>query len=311
MSLLFNGIGKEPNVNDFELEENDMNIEPLKEDYVDEELEYPLPAIPFLWLWLAKRGSGKTTAMINLLIKWLKGVFHVVYIFCPTFYADSKWRYIKLGKDQVFRKYDEDSVRDILEAQIELIELVGKKKAPNILMIFDDLASDPKAFSSVDRNALTEIAFLGRHYKVSSLLTSQKIKAMPKNVRTQADAVVAFRLPNEPEYKVFQEEYCQIYPPLFKQFYDTITKDKAYDFMYIKTKGVGTYCKNFKPFRPKTDTICMACNKNIFKHLLPCNHRICNECINEFIKKKDGKEYKGLECPICNFKVYILNKNKK
>jgi hypothetical protein len=310
MSLLYNGNGNEPNINDFELEENDMSIEPLKEDYVDEELQYPLPAIPFLWLWFAKRGSGKTTAMINVLLKWLKNVFHIVYIFCPTFYADSKWRYIKISKDQVFRKYDDDIARDILEAQIELIELIGKKKSPNILMIFDDLASN-KSFTSYQLNAISDISFLGRHYKVSSLITSQKIKSLPPKVRSQADAVVAFRLPNQPEYKVFEEEYCQIYPPLFKQFYDEVTKNKAYDFMYVKTKGVGTYCKNLKPYRPKADAICQQCNINIFRHLLPCQHKVCNECVGRFAKKKDGKEYQGLECPVCKQRIVILGEKEK
>ncbi len=67
-----------------------------------------LPKHEFTMCFVAPKGSGKTTLMINLL-KFYKKYFHTIVIFSPTILNDEKWDWVKkqpfLRENKKFKEY--------------------------------------------------------------------------------------------------------------------------------------------------------------------------------------------------------------
>lgn len=57
-----------------------------------------LPKHEFSMLMVAPKGSGKTTLICNLLLKFYKGYFHEIWVFSPTIGSDEKWDTVKRTK---------------------------------------------------------------------------------------------------------------------------------------------------------------------------------------------------------------------
>jgi len=67
-----------------------------------------LPKHEFSMGFIAPKGSGKTTALINL-IDWYKGYFNKIIIFSPTVKNDEKWDWVKkrplLAENKVLKNF--------------------------------------------------------------------------------------------------------------------------------------------------------------------------------------------------------------
>ena len=103
-------------------------------------------------------GSGKTVALISLILEQYRGVFERIYIFSPSVNIDDGWipvkKYIEedLGvnteREQTYwDEWDEAALRRIIQQQRKITEASKKlemKKLYQVLVVIDDFADTPQ-----------------------------------------------------------------------------------------------------------------------------------------------------------------------
>jgi energy-coupling factor transporter ATP-binding protein EcfA2 len=124
----------------------------------------------------------------------------------------------------------------------------------NILFIFDDVVSD--LYEHKNSKDIMDFVFNRRHLldngMVSILITSQKYKTIPLNIRITANFIIFFRLAFS-ELKVIKEEVI-FEPDDFDQVvkYVFADPDKAKHTFVIYNVDNDIYCFNFDKFNIKT-----------------------------------------------------------
>ena len=106
----------------------------------------------------------------------------------------------------------------------------------------DDMITDTKAFNKRSGNILNELAFMGRHHKVSFIITAQSYTTIQRPIRINTSAVIAFNLKNKREEQAFLEE--QSMWENIGQMYHVATSPK-YGFLYLN-KETGKAYANFE-----------------------------------------------------------------
>jgi|TARA_Y100000361_G_C11157172_1_gene344884 hypothetical protein len=248
--------------NEFEIQEhqqNEMTIERLDNQHEhDVKINKPLLSHPHSMLIVAPKGAGKSTFIINCLIKksFYKGYFDKVYIWSPTMKLDDKFnKAIVLPEDQIFEEYEEDDLLDILEEQSKDIIENGKKNSNKILLIFDDMAQS-NAFNQSKKNAMTKLFFNLRHYNASLWVASQRYcGAMPLNFRTNLSGLIIFNIPNQKELdKIMSENAGTVNKRQFKTIFD-YCMDKPFNFMFLnfQVHHNNMFHKNFNKLKINYD----------------------------------------------------------
>jgi len=122
---------------------------------------------PFLMASIAKRGSGKSFLTKYLVHNWIEnGDIDEVMAFTNTNELNGEYDYLK--KKFIFNRYDEQTMKKIMEAQKTQIKK-NPKKVKNILVIMDDVIGSLDSYSPTVRELITQ----GRHYKISLILNIQ------------------------------------------------------------------------------------------------------------------------------------------
>ena len=228
-----------------------------------------LPATPFRGAALAPSGSGKTVLLSSMILDMYRGAFARIYIFSPSVHVDAAWLPVKeyvhkhLGVDPnkeqcFFDEWNEDALKNILDVQAKMV-LYQKKHQPNgkkihgILVCCDDHADDPRVMHS-SSNVLTTLMLRGRHWMVSTVLSTQKYRAMSTPIRTNVLFIVCFRLRNAKELDALLEELSALYPrKTLEAMYHAATEE-PYGFWYINLsaqKKEDMFFKNFeRPMLP-------------------------------------------------------------
>lgn len=117
----------------------------------------------------------------------------------------------KIPEDCFFHEYDEDTLRDIIQEQQNLVDLLkkeGKTKhlANRILFIFDDMVGST-LFSNARQNVFKKLNTNHRHSSASLLIVSQGYKEIPKTVRINASCIILFEIYSDAEIKKIYEEF--------------------------------------------------------------------------------------------------------
>jgi hypothetical protein len=224
-----------------------------------------LPRMPFSLGIISPRGSGKTTLILNLLLKkeFLRNVFDRIYIFSSTFYNDEKNQEIlnqkilsgkarcdgddhdnryyylnehehkkltkifKLNSEDIFTSYSNEILQEIME----------NNQQQKTLLIFDDMISKlDKSKTFEDLNTRL------RHFNISLILVSQQYKKINKLIRVNFSAIILFEINNETELKDIYEEFNGGYNLKdWLKLFRYASKD-PYGFLYIHGKKI---YKNF------------------------------------------------------------------
>jgi septin family protein len=166
-----------------------------------------LPNVPFRMLLVGSSGSGKTTLLVNLFREEFYGkVFkknHII-IFSPTARLDPKLE--QIGAKNVYDCYNVDILKYIMDRQIAISEgkidpETGKKKKgrklDNILIIFDDCLGMNGVFDS--HSMLNKMIIKARHYKISIIISTQKLSGVGRTIRLNMSAIFIFRALNGSE----------------------------------------------------------------------------------------------------------------
>jgi hypothetical protein len=126
---------------------------------------------------------------------------------------------------------DSDLIDAITEEQEDNIKRYGKEKSPNVAIIIDDLIA---GLTSHDKNVLRKLYFHGRHAKISTFLTSQSYKSIPKSVRVNADHSIIFAIHNTKEMTSIVEEQ-NVEEGVFRWILNSATEE-PYSFLKINHK---------------------------------------------------------------------------
>ena len=88
----------------------------------------------------------------------------------------------------------------------DIMEYSRLKTERGVLLLLDDMITDTKAFNKCSGNLLNELAFMGRHHKVSFIITAQSYTSIQRPIRINSSAVIAFNLKNKREEQAFLDE---------------------------------------------------------------------------------------------------------
>jgi GTPase SAR1 family protein len=133
-------------------------------DNNNEEFQFKFP---FLLASIAKRGSGKSFLTKYLVHHWIEnGDIDEVMAFTNTNELNKEYDYLK--KKFILNRYDEKTMKNIMETQKKQI-IKDSKKVKNLLVIMDDVIGSLDSYSPTVRELITQ----GRHYKISLILNIQ------------------------------------------------------------------------------------------------------------------------------------------
>jgi len=206
-----------------------------------------LPSLPMRMLVVAPSNGGKSNMLKNMLLRPEFGYRDYFtdpktgalnyFVFSRTLGADHTLDELvdQLPKFHAYREWDDTIIRDIMEYS-------RLKTERGVLLLLDDMITDTKAFNKCSGNLLNELAFMGRHHKVSFILTTQSYTSIQRPIRINTSAVIAFNLKNKREEQAFLEE--QSMWENIKDLYTMATSPK-YGFLYLN-KETGKAYSNFE-----------------------------------------------------------------
>ena len=126
-----------------------------------------MPLIPCTGIFLGPSKSGKTVALISLILEQYRGVFEKIYIFSPSVNIDDGWipvkKYIEQDLGVNTEKEQAAALRGIIQRQRKITETSKKlemKKLYQVLIILDDLADMPQLHKA--NGALDTLFIRGR-----------------------------------------------------------------------------------------------------------------------------------------------------
>lgn len=209
-------------------------------------------------LFIAPSNSGKTTLMVNLILRRRFGIiitYSEIHIISPTVFMDDNWEMLRpphykrfkikiKGKKfrtadiQVHDNYDTQIIQDIMDAQ----EAKTEKSRRRILIILDDIAD-----SIVNSPILDRLFFRGRHVGVFCWISSQMYKKVPRSIRVNVPYYIFFRV-NTNELGTIADELAIESKKEFMSIFTRAT-ERQYSFLCINAKktqpGSGRYMSNF------------------------------------------------------------------
>ena len=206
-----------------------------------------LPSLPMRMLVVAPSNGGKSNMLKNMLLRPEFGYRDYFtdtktgalnyFVFSRTLGADHTLDELvdQLPKFHAYREWDDTIIRDIMEYS-------RLKTERGVLLLLDDMITDTKAFNKCSGNLLNELAFMGRHHKVSFILTTQSYTSIQRPIRINTSVVIAFNLKNKREEQAFLEE--QSMWETIKDLYTMATSPK-YGFLYLN-KETGKAYSNFE-----------------------------------------------------------------
>ena len=191
--------------------------------------------------------SGKTVALISMILEQYRGCFERIYIFSPSIMVDDGWRPVKkyieetmkvpVDREQTyFEEWDEPALRQIIRQQRKITETSKQLKMRSlfqILIVIDDFADNPHLHKRSGDSALDTLFVRGRHFQISTLVSTQKLRLVSNAVRVNSQFFCIWRLRNQLEKDSLLEELTALVPkPQLEAMYEAAVAE-PYSFLYI------------------------------------------------------------------------------
>jgi hypothetical protein len=198
----------------------------------------PNPRETFRLVLFSPSNSGKSNLIKNIITRaefgYGKYYQSNIFIVSQTLKVDKIWDDLKLLAANLYDEYSEGVMNNIMH--------YSKTTKTGVLIVLDDIITSDAAINNKHSNFLKRLFFQGRHYRVSIILVSQKLKSVPASLRLNATHLICFDLRNRKEEKDFFEENSGIED--IERKYNVATA-KRFDFLYINNI-TGTTYHNFE-----------------------------------------------------------------
>ena len=184
-----------------------------------------MPQPPFRLCLVGSSHSGKSNVIKNLVARrefgYAEHFGKNIFIISKTIMLDDTYADLKLPKTHLYSSWQPDIVQEIME--------YSKKQPNGVLMLIDDMISDAECFNKKQDNLLTTLFYMGRHFKISLIITSQKYHSIPSGMLSNASALVLFRLKTQREIDSFFDSITQ-YDDLEERY--KYATSEQYSFLY-------------------------------------------------------------------------------
>lgn len=201
----------------------------------DSDIPENLPQLPMRLCIYGASASGKGVLIASLLGKtfpYRKAFRKNIWIFSPTIsLGDPSFSEIDLEEDHYVPDYDEKLISKIWSEQDKIISAHGKKIAPQILLIFDDVVT---SLTNAKASLLRKLYFSGRHSLISTICCSQLYSALPRAVRMNASDAIFFESGRKARMLIGEEQ--SIDPDQFEAIMERATSDAPYSFLFVRYK---------------------------------------------------------------------------
>jgi len=196
----------------------------------------PLPMKPCNYGIFAKKGMGKTSLLLNLLLKkespWYKH-FNLIFFISPTAKNDPKVS--DLIEDIGDQYYDTlspevlDNILGKIDEHKKQWKTDKKKGSPAYCIVYDDCIH---LLKSKQNRMINELATQNRHRNITNIYLLQKWNTfLPTLIRSNLDLISIFRSDNKKELSSFIEEMSMDEEAL-RALYEYATKEE-YSFLHI------------------------------------------------------------------------------
>ena len=148
--------------------------------------KYFLPKNPFHSLLIGSTGSGKTSLLLNMLLKWMK--FDKVIV-CAKMNEEDKYQFLEKFFNDV-AKHTKQPVSNFFETYNNLNDLPDVSTYENDgttkIIIFDDMVNEK------DQNKILDYFIAGRKKGFSCFYLSQRFTNVPKVIRNNCHFYVIY-----------------------------------------------------------------------------------------------------------------------
>ena len=223
-------------------------IKPIDvKEYTSKQSKYDVVGkLPLRDIILGPSGAGKGVLLSNMILDIYRGCFDRIYIFSPSIDVDKTWIPVKeyieksqkvdLKKEKLFfDSYDAEALENIVSTQHKVAEHMktkGYTKIYQVLIIVDDFADDP--IFSRHSKLLHALFTRGRHSFISTIVSTQKYRAISNIIRVNATNLYVFRLRNGGDLEALIDELNALTDKkTFLQLYNTATSE-PFSFLFIK-----------------------------------------------------------------------------
>lgn len=209
-------------------------------------------------LFIAPSNSGKTTLIVNLILRKVFGIitsYSEIHIFSPTALMDDSWELLLPERYRPFKIKCKDGKRRLsanievhdsyapadVEALLNRQEELEESERKRMLIILDDVADSLSQNSVLDR-----LFFRGRHSGIFCWISSQLYRRVPRGIRVNAPFYIFFRV-NTNELKTITDELAVEDRKVFESMFVKATSRK-YSFLTINAKNglEDRYTSSFK-----------------------------------------------------------------
>ena len=185
-------------------------------------------------VFLGRQGSGKTSLMINFVLKLYKKKFHKIYVFMPASSRQSLKKNIfeALPPEQVFDELTPQNIQQLYETIKENTENGHKS-----LVIMDDVQKalrDPFIIGQFKNMVANQ-----RHLKVVNLILLQNYFALHPQIREIINNLIFFKMDKKQTNKIF-EEVAELPKDTFLALNDFIF-DEPHNWCLINQKNKKIY----------------------------------------------------------------------
>ena len=140
--------------------------------------------------------------------------------------------------------FKQSEVREVIERQRKAVRKARheSKRIPQMLFVVDDLADDKRTMGC---NLIRELMLRGRHSMISTILSTQKMRAIDHACRLQFTAIAQFAVRSLKDWEVIKEEFsASVDPKVLQQMYNIATDDD-YGFLFFNLKD-NRFFRSFK-----------------------------------------------------------------
>jgi hypothetical protein len=212
----------------------DAEIRPhVSKEYTSAQSRFAhVPELPMRAIVVAPSGGGKTTLLVSLILDIYRGCWKRIHVFSSTALLDDAWKPIaKYCKEALGQEEDCHETFD----EVKMCKERGMTRLYGSLIIVDDFADDVRVMRS--SRSLWQLFVRGRHAGLSTILSTQKYRALAPIIRVNATDLFVFRLRSQAELMAICEENSAAYGKDVTEKIILRATEEPYSFLWINLRA--------------------------------------------------------------------------